>query len=57
MVKLPKTNNTFSVIRFEYRDLEIGFWITFEVPHTKHNWDWVLAHPNTAFIRIVRHTI
>lgn len=55
MVKLPKTKIV--VIRFDYRDLKKGFFVEFEIPFTQHNWDWVLAHPNTAFIRKVRKTV
>lgn len=39
------------VIKFELRDLQTGYWVALEIPYTKNNWGWVLAHPNTAFIR------
>lgn len=41
------------VLKFEMRNWEQGYWLTVEVPYTKHNWDWVMAHPNTANIRKV----
>lgn len=46
--------NKIEVIRFEYRDLEAGFFVKFEIPSTQRNWNWVTTHPNTAMIRRVR---
>lgn len=40
-----------TVLRFEFRNWVTGTWIELEVPYTKHNWDWVVAHPDTRFIR------
>lgn len=40
-----------TIIKFELRNLESGYWVEIEIPYTKKNWDWVVAHPNTAFVR------
>lgn len=45
-VKTPKT-----VLKFELRNLETGYWIALEIPYTKRNWEWAVTHPNTAHVR------
>lgn len=46
-MEMPKN----TVIKFDLRNWEQGYWVEVEVPYTKKNWDWVVAHPNAVFVR------
>lgn len=45
---------TFTVIEFEIRDWENGFFVRFRIPYSPHNYDAVLALRDSALIKLIR---
>jgi len=41
-------------IKFDVRDWENGFWVSFRIPFTWDNWDAVIALPGSANIEVIK---